>query len=239
MFKTLASRWNNRGIWGLVVVRLINLNSLHSNMSQEFQASFPVRNAIFFVELLLYLLNIWLLYFLTAGPPKITLHPKSQSVSTGADITFTVEAIGNNLQFQWQKDGADIDRNDSRFSSSLTDSTSILQIQRVEESDKGHYRCVVKNPVEQRGIPSQEAKLTVGKFVVPLCNVVGEFVLPWACPNANTPLFVHYMYLESEVRRRRLLEYSFSLHYTYVPGSAYCWLCTMVNQQRLCWSSKA
>ena len=77
--------------------------------------------------------------------------------------------------------------NDPRFSSSQTDSTSIFRIQHVEKSDKGHYRCLVKNPVEQSGIPSEEAKLAVGKFVVPLHNVVDGFVLPSARP--NTALF--------------------------------------------------
>ena len=58
----------------------------------------------------------------------------------------------------------DIDNNDSRFSSSHTDNTSTLRIQHVQKSDEGHYRCLVKNPVEQSGMPSKEAELAVGKF---------------------------------------------------------------------------
>ena len=107
-------------------------------------------------------------FFLAVGLPKITRHPKHQTIPLGEDITFHVEATGDNLQFQWQRDGADIDSNDSWFSSSQTDSTSTLQIQRVQKSDNGHYKCLVKNPVEQSGVPSQEAELSVGKFVVPL-----------------------------------------------------------------------
>ena len=109
--------------------------------------------------------NIWLVFFLTVDPPKITQHPKHQTVSPEKDLTFHVEATGNNLQFQWQKDCVDINSDDPRFSSSQTGSTSTLQIQRVRKSDKGHYRCLVKNPVEQSGVPSEEAELTVGEFV--------------------------------------------------------------------------
>ena len=105
-------------------------------------------------------------FFLTVNPPQITRSPESQSVSTGTDISFSVEATGDNLQFQWQKDGKEIDSDDSRFSSSQTDSTSTLRIQRVQKSDEGHYKCLVKNPVEQSGISSQEAELAVCKFVV-------------------------------------------------------------------------
>ena len=123
---------------------------------------------VLFKVLLASPVNIWLLFFLTVNPPKITQSPESQSVSTGADISFSVEATGDDLQFQWQKDGADIDTKYPRFSSSQTDNTSTLRIQRVQESDKGCYRCLVKNPVEQSGVPSKEAELAVGKFVVPI-----------------------------------------------------------------------
>ena len=104
-------------------------------------------------------------FFLSADPPKVIRHPKDQSVSTGADVTFTVEGAGDELQFQWQKDGADIDTSESRFSFSQTDHSSILQIQCVEKSDEGHYKCLVKNPVEQSGKPSSEAELKVCKYV--------------------------------------------------------------------------
>ena len=76
--------------------------------------------------------------------------------------------MGNNLLFQWQKDGVDIDSNDSRFSSSQADSTSTLRIQCVQKIDEGNYKCIVKNPVEQSEVPSKEAELAVGKFVLHL-----------------------------------------------------------------------
>ena len=104
-------------------------------------------------------------------------------------------------QFQWQKDRVNIGSNNPRFSSHQTDSTSTFQIQRVKESDKGHYRCLVKT-VEQSGKPSQEAELTVGKFVVPFSLLVIELYYHELV--LMHPPFVHY--LESEMERRRLLD---------------------------------
>ena len=110
------------------------------------------------------------LVWFAVDPPKITQHPKNQTVSIGADITFTVKATGNNLQFQWQKNNENIDNsNASRFSFQQRDNVSTLQIHCVEESDKGHYKCIVKNAIEQT---SEEADLTVCKLAVPVCVIV-------------------------------------------------------------------
>ena len=103
--------------------------------------------------------------FLTVDPPKITQHPESQSVVTGTSIAFTVEATGDELQFLWQKDGKDIDKNESRHQCSQTDNTSTLHIQHVKKSDQGHYKCLVLNPAKENGTISDVAKLTVCEFV--------------------------------------------------------------------------
>ena len=103
--------------------------------------------------------------FLIVGPPEITQHPKDQSVATGTDTTFTIVASGDNLQFQWQKDGDDIDSNESRLCSSKPNN-STLRIPFVKKSDKGRYKCLVKNPVKHSGKLSYEAKLEICKFVL-------------------------------------------------------------------------
>ena len=104
--------------------------------------------------------------FLPVDAPKITRHPVNQSVVTGTAIAFTVEATGDDLQFLWEKDGKDIDRNGSRLQCSQTDNTSTLHIQHVKRSDQGHYKCLVKNPVEESGTNSDVAKLIVREFFV-------------------------------------------------------------------------
>ena len=98
-----------------------------------------------------------LMFFHSVDPPEITQDPESQSIATGADASFRVEATGDELQFQWQKDERNIIDNESRF-------TSMLRIHHVQKSDKGHYRCLIKNPVEKNGKYSHEAELTVCKL---------------------------------------------------------------------------
>jgi hypothetical protein len=41
-------------------------------------------------------------------PPAITTHPVSQTVNAGENVTFTVVATGENLAYQWMRNGADI-----------------------------------------------------------------------------------------------------------------------------------
>ena len=98
--------------------------------------------------------------FFTVDPPKITHHPKSQSVPTGAETTFTVGATGDDLIFQWQKNARGV-HNDINYSG--TD-TNTLNIRQVKKSDEGHYRCLVKNEVKKDGILSEQAQLSVCKF---------------------------------------------------------------------------
>ena len=104
--------------------------------------------------------------FLVVDGPKVTRHPENQSVVTGTTITFTVEATGDDLQFLWQKDGKDIEKNESQLQYSQTDNTSTLHIQHVKKSDQGYYKCLVKNPVEKSGTKSDVATLTVREFFI-------------------------------------------------------------------------
>ena len=95
---------------------------------------------------------------------NITQHPEDQSVTTGANINFHVEATGYDvLHFQWQKDGKDIDINDPWFSLEETEGASTLHIQHVKKNDAGYYKCIVKNAFEESGKPSSEAELRVCK----------------------------------------------------------------------------
>ena len=91
----------------------------------------------------------------------ITQHPVSQLVSSGAETaTFKIEATGDDLTFQWQKNGSDL-HSDSNYSG--TD-TNTLKIRHVKKGDAGHYRCLMKNLVEKDGKLSKEAELAVCKL---------------------------------------------------------------------------
>ena len=112
-------------------------------------------------------------FYLTVDPPKITTQPVNKTVAARAPTTFTVEATGDNLQFQWQKDDKDIDRNEPWLHCSQTDKSSTLHILRAVKSDKGYYKCLVKTPFEKSGVHSHGAELTVCELCV--CNVDNNY----------------------------------------------------------------
>ena len=57
------------------------------------------------------------------------------------EIDFSIQATGDNLQFQWQKDGSDLSEG-GKYCGTDTDT---LRIVKMEKDDKGRYRCIVKN----------------------------------------------------------------------------------------------
>lgn len=68
--------------------------------------------------------------------PSVGTQPKSQTISVGQPVTFTVAASGQNLSYQWQRDGKDID---GATSTSYT-------IDSVKASDDGaQFRVRVTN----------------------------------------------------------------------------------------------
>ena len=99
-------------------------------------------------------------FFLPVDSPKIAQQPESELVATGTSTTFTVEAFGDDLQFQWRKDDKDL-HDGSKYCDTKTHT---LHIKDVEKSDKGSYQCLVKNDVGRE--LSEEADLGVGKLVV-------------------------------------------------------------------------
>ena len=85
----------------------------------------------------------------------ITVQPVSLTlVVPGQSATFTVTATGDNLMYQWQKDGSNI---------ATGANSAIYTIPTVAESDEGEYRCVVTNAANS--VTSTAASLTVCKCV--------------------------------------------------------------------------
>ena len=86
-------------------------------------------------------------------PPEITDQPDPQLlIVPGQSATFTVTATGDNLMYQWQKDGVDI---------ATGANSATYTIAAVAESDEGEYRCVVSNAANS--VTSTAAILTVCK----------------------------------------------------------------------------
>ena len=76
------------------------------------------------------------------------------------DIDFSIKATGDKLLFQWKKNGHDLSDNDKYRGTK----THTLRIVAVEESDKAHYSCLVKNDVGE--MLSHPALLRISKFLV-------------------------------------------------------------------------
>ena len=72
--------------------------------------------------------------------PSIVSQPLSQSVCTGQLVTFGLVALGNNLTYQWVKDGVNM-TNGGRISGALS---ATLKIVNTDVTDQATYYCEVK-----------------------------------------------------------------------------------------------
>ena len=100
------------------------------------------------------------------GPPQIVEHPQSQSVRVGQSVTFRVQAQGQNLQYQWRKNGLAI----------AGATQPQYTIAAAQLADAGLYDCLVWNECGQS--VSQAAQLTVvqpGQPVLALRQAQVEF----------------------------------------------------------------
>jgi hypothetical protein len=93
----------------------------------------------------------------TSDAPSIDTQPEDKTVPAGSAPTFTVSASGNDLSYQWQRNGVDI-------AGATSPSFTISQAQ---SSDNGAtFRVVVSNSAGQ--VSSNGAKLTVANDAPPV-----------------------------------------------------------------------
>ncbi|MBN1982146.1 MAG: immunoglobulin domain-containing protein [Chitinivibrionales bacterium] len=82
--------------------------------------------------------------------PTIVKHPTDVEVFKGEQATFSVEATGTNLRYQWKRNGSDLS----------SDTATVLTIKAaVKEDNNVTFSCVVKNSAGEAA--SNNAKLTV------------------------------------------------------------------------------
>ena len=98
-------------------------------------------------------------HFLTVSPAAINTHPSSKTVSQEGSVTFSVIASGDELTYQWQKNGINISSNGTKFKGV---SKAVLTIRDARTEDVGMYKCIVFNGAGD-SVTSNEATLTVGK----------------------------------------------------------------------------
>ena len=84
-----------------------------------------------------------------------------------------MEASGDDLQFQWRKDGKDL-CNGRKYHDTKTHT---LHIKDVEKSDEGSYQCLVKNNVREK--LSEEADLAVSKLVIVVDGITRKCRTLW------------------------------------------------------------
>lgn len=90
-----------------------------------------------------------------ANAPAITLQPKSLSVAVGQDASFTIEATGYDLHYQWQV------RTENGFADCPDGQTPTLTLKaRKLADDASVYRCVVRSGFGTE-LTSDEATLSV------------------------------------------------------------------------------
>ena len=97
--------------------------------------------------------------FLTVSPAIVNTHPSNKIVSQGGSVNFSVIASGEELTYQWQRNGINISSNGTKFHGV---SKAVLTINDAKVVDAGKYKCIVFNGAGDNDT-SNEATLTVGK----------------------------------------------------------------------------
>lgn len=92
---------------------------------------------------------------------EISTHPTNKvNVSQGNSTSFSVTAMGEELTYQWQKNGMNLENNNaSKFEGVVT---MKLTVNDVQVQDAGRYKCVVTNGAGDN-VTSREATLSVGE----------------------------------------------------------------------------
>ena len=99
----------------------------------------------------------------------ITIQPLSlPSAPEDEDATFTVEASGLMLSYQWQKDGVPIVDTENTYSGTQSETLRVLSV--TEPDDNGMFTVVVTNPTGS--VTSMPATLTVCKLLVQYTETV-------------------------------------------------------------------
>lgn len=100
-------------------------------------------------------------------PIQIIRQPVNISTCEGATAVFSIDAVGDSITYQWQKDGLDL-VDGGNISGSTS---SLLIVNNLTNSMTGSYQCVVRGACDT--LASFPASLEVGQFPVAAGPVTG------------------------------------------------------------------
>ena len=109
--------------------------------------------------------KLWGLMILSSvavAPITITRQPMNQTVNRNGDASFTVEATGGGLTYQWLRDDMNLNDTDTGLEGSTT---STLRVLNAQNDDEGDYTCVITNSAGDTDTTAV-ARLTVGMYSV-------------------------------------------------------------------------
>jgi hypothetical protein len=98
-------------------------------------------------------------FFLTVSPAIINTHPFDQIVAKNDIAEFSVDASGDGLTYQWQRNGMNIEPRTGKFDGV---NSHTLTVNDVQEEDTGLYKCTVFNGAGNSST-SNEAILQISK----------------------------------------------------------------------------
>ena len=90
--------------------------------------------------------------------------PDDITAAPGTDAMFIVTATGELLEYQWQKNGVDINDAGGTYSGAATDTLTVESL--TDPDDEGTFGVVVSNTANTGGVTSNGATLTVCTFVL-------------------------------------------------------------------------
>ena len=94
------------------------------------------------------------------APVNITSHPVNMTVNITKEATFSVEATGGGLTYQWRKNDISL----SEVAGKLEGVNSpTLMVFNAQVGDEGFYSCVVTNGAGESEISNKAFLFTVGK----------------------------------------------------------------------------
>ena len=104
------------------------------------------------------------------SPPAITANPQQTVGPAGGTVTLSVAASGNNLTYQWRKNGVNLS-NGGHVSGATT---TVLKITALDASDEASYSCAVFNPAGS--VVSKSASVKISTYNIN-ANLVGYWPL--------------------------------------------------------------